>query len=101
MSNTYKFRQTILLVVITGKCADGVIPLRGFEGGRSLLAARVVIRINFYRFSELKINLINSFTLLGLTQKLPKSTLKRGFRQVFGITAYDCLHHYHMERSRW
>ncbi|MEI1374137.1 AraC family transcriptional regulator [Nostoc sp. UHCC 0926] len=24
-------------------------------------------------------------------------TLKRGFRQVFGITAYDCLHHYRME----
>ncbi|MEH2168912.1 MAG: hypothetical protein V7K41_20085 [Nostoc sp.] len=51
-----------------GECADGVVPLRGFEGGRSLLVARVVIGISFYRFSELKINLINSFT-----QKLPKA----------------------------
>ncbi|WP_334970484.1 hypothetical protein [Nostoc sp.] len=28
-------------------------------------------------------------------------TLKRGFRQVFGIIAYDCLHHYRMERSHF
>ncbi len=47
-------------------------------------------------------NFDNPPTLVELARqaKLNECTLKRGFRQVFGTTAFDYLHHYRLNQSR-
>ena len=47
-------------------------------------------------------NLENPPSLLALAQQvgLNDYKLKRGFRQVFGTTAFGCLYHYRMERAK-
>jgi len=47
-------------------------------------------------------NLQNPPSLAQLARQagLNECTLKRGFRQVFGTTAFDYLHHYRLEQSR-
>ena len=60
-----------------------------------------VERIHYAREILLK-NFENPPSLIELAQKagLNDYKLKQGFRQVFGTTAFGCLHHYRMEQAR-
>ena len=81
------------------------LPLRSSKSrvasSNCILKADDVDRIHYAREILLS-NLENPPSLLELAQQvgLNDYKLKRGFRQVFGTTAFGCLYHHRMERAR-
>ncbi|MEM8613062.1 MAG: AraC family transcriptional regulator [Cyanobacteria bacterium P01_H01_bin.105] len=81
------------------------LPLNSSKGrvasSNYILKADDVDRIHYAREILLS-NLENPPSLLELAQRvgLNDYKLKRGFRQVFGTTAFGCLYHHRMERAR-
>ncbi|NEZ61549.1 AraC family transcriptional regulator [Leptolyngbyaceae cyanobacterium CCMR0082] len=68
---------------------------------QSPLKSDEVDRIHYAK-EVLLSNLVNPPSLIELAQQvgLNDYKLKRGFRQVFGTTAFGCLYHHRMERAR-
>ena len=65
------------------------------------LAAGVIERIHYAREILLQqLDTPPSLPNLARKVQLNECTLKRGFRQVFGETAFSCLHNHRMERAR-
>jgi AraC-like DNA-binding protein len=65
------------------------------------LKAEDVDRVHYSREILLKhLDKPPSLSCLARQVGLNECTLKRGFRQVFGTTAFGCLHHYRLERAR-